>query len=127
MSAPDQPRQLATITGYGDVVYSAVFSADGRRLATGDGDGTTRLLDIGDPGNPRELGVFSSPPGDGVDRVAFSPDGHTLASGGIGGVVRFWPTVINQVINRVCAVAHPRITESEWDQYLPGVPYHALC
>jgi WD40 repeat protein len=127
MSDPGRPRQLATSTGYGDVVYSAVFSADGRRLATGDGDGTIQLLDIGDPRDPRELGVFSNPPGDGVVRVAFSPDGRTIAGGGLGGGVRLWPTDIDQAIARVCAVAHPPITEAEWGQYLPGVPYRPLC
>ncbi|HTI25816.1 MAG TPA: hypothetical protein VL652_32810 [Kutzneria sp.] len=127
MSDPRRPRQLAALPGYRDIVYSAVFSADGRRLATGDADGTTRLLDISDPADPQELGVFTGPPDDNVVRVVFSPDGHTVASGGTDGVVRFWPTDIDQVINRVCAVAHPSITESQWEQYLPGVPYHALC
>ena len=63
-------------------------------------DGTIRLWDVADPAHPRPL---SQPLTSGgiaaVDSVAFSPDGHTLASGNLDGTIRLWD---------VADPAHPR-------------------
>ena len=48
-------------------------------------DGTVRLWDVTDPAHPRPLGQPLTGSTAAVDSVAFSPDGHTLASGGDDG------------------------------------------
>ena len=62
--------------GYGPV-SSVALSADGRTLATADGDGTVRLWDLAEH---RQLGAPLTGHTDRVYGVAFSPDGRTLAS-----------------------------------------------
>src|SRR5262249_3779318 len=59
---------------------------DGRRLVTGNWDGTVRLWDV-QTGRPlhRMRGHTGW-----VLGVAFSPDGRRVASGGEGGIVRLW-------------------------------------
>ena len=89
-------------------VYSVAFSRDGHVMASGNSDGTIRLWDVADPAHPRPLGQpLPSAPGRGpvggtavVQSVAFSPDGHTLASGDNDGNIQLWD---------VADPAHPRL------------------
>ena len=105
------------------------YSPDGKILASGGRDNTIRLFDaasgkeirrlIGhaprtfsppaDPGNPLDLLVTATGEG-GVNSVAFSPDGKTLASGGWDDTVRLWDVQTGKQIRKIDAhkamVAH---------------------
>lgn len=70
-------RELKTLTGHTQAIVGLDFSPDGKLLATGADDSTIRLWRASD-GAP--LKTIDN--GTHVDKVAFSPDGRWLASGG---------------------------------------------
>ncbi|HLZ31918.1 MAG TPA: ABC transporter substrate-binding protein [Chloroflexota bacterium] len=74
-AANGQP--LLVLRGHAGSVVAAVFSPDAQRIATGGRDGTARLWDAA---AGRELLALTGTEGrEGVDSVAFSPDGRQLA------------------------------------------------
>ena len=97
------PTQVAAGAGF---VNSVAFSPVGHLMASGNADGTVRLWNVADPAHPSPLGQpLPSGPGAGfgpavVLSVAFSPDGHMLASGDNGGTIQLWD---------VADPAHPRL------------------
>lgn len=69
-------------------VETVAFSPDGQTLASaGSYDGTVRLWRVSDGAT---VGVLRGPVNVPVIDVAFSPDGHILASGSYDGTVRLW-------------------------------------
>ena len=70
-------RALKTLTGHRQAVVGLDFSPDGKLLATGSDDSTIRFWRAAD-GMP--LRTINN--GTHVDKVAFSPDGQWIASGG---------------------------------------------
>jgi hypothetical protein len=69
----------------GQRIYAAVFSSDGRTVATGQNDGVT----LWETASGKKRAQFTGHRGV-VSSVAFAPDGKTLASGSRDGTVLIW-------------------------------------
>ncbi len=59
--------------------------------------------------------------------VAFSPDGHTLASGSDNGTTQLWNLNVDQAIDRICATTSYNLTPQQWTRYIPNcrMTHHA--
>ena len=81
----DTRRKITTID-YPSIVWSAVFSPDGRWLVTTHGDGAIRVWDVIER---RRVTGFNEHDGP-VRTVAWAADGKRFASGGEDSVVMIW-------------------------------------
>jgi WD40 repeat protein len=98
ISDPARPVRIGTpLTGHTNQVTTVAFAPNGRTLATGSWDHTVMLWDIGD--QPRRLGPpltgNPDPPQEignmpGVSAVAFTPRGHTMATGSVDRTAMLW-------------------------------------
>ena len=76
-------RVQTTLKGHTDIVWALAFSPDGKSLASAAWDGTCRVWDLARQQPWQLLKKAQS------YSTSFSPDSHTLACGGSGGV-QFW-------------------------------------
>ena len=86
-------RVELTLRGHTDVVWSAVYSADGTRIATASADGTAKIWDS--TTGKELLSVQGSSYGTGSEDgfvwyAALSPDGKYLATAGGDDIARLW-------------------------------------
>ncbi len=78
--------EFATMKGHRDGVFSLAIAPGGKIVASGGGDGTTRIWNIA---NKREKLVLKGHSGR-VLGLAWSPDAETIVSGGLDKSVRLW-------------------------------------
>jgi WD40 repeat protein len=83
---------------------------------------------VTDPAHPASLGQPLTDHTNNVNTVAFSPDGHTLASGSTDHTIRLWGVNVEQAIRRICAITANTLTPVTWARYVsPDLPYRPPC
>jgi WD40 repeat protein len=104
---PDSPQEVVTLGEHGSGVSSVTFSQDGRKLASGSGDGVMRVWEVNDilDGTIPPAQTFVGHT-DIVNSVAFSPDAQTLASASSDGSVIIWDVLTAQPLGIPFRVRH---------------------
>jgi WD40 repeat protein len=123
---PNHPARLGQLVDPTvNTISSLTFSYDGHILAS-TGAGTSpeiRLWNVADPSHPAALGQLTTE-SNAVGPVAFSPDGHTFASGDLSIVL--WETDLDQAIRMICSRSG-NLTRQQWQHYIPDIPYDPPC
>ena len=120
------PQHLARLVGPSNPIWSLAFDRSGTQLAAGDGGSTAWLWNVGDRAAPEQYAALTAY-GQRVYTVVFAADGRVLFGGGTARDVRIWRTDPDEVRTHLCESGGSVVTEVEWAQYLPGVPYRQLC
>lgn len=125
ISDPDNATEVAVMSGPAGQLYSAAFSPDGRRIVAGGGNSEIWVWSLDEDGAAAEEVVLRSFPGTVFD-VRFTGNDEILASGQ-DGLIESWRLDSNDLIGRECARPGDRINNTEWNTYIPGVPFAPPC
>ena len=94
------------LLGHRGEVYDAVFSPDGRTLATAGQDRTARLWDVA-TGQIRRVFEGKDAHTDELNWVSISPDGRTLATASDDKTVKIWNAQTGRVLATLAGHAEP--------------------
>lgn len=108
-------------------VVSLAFSDDGRLLAAGGGAPGILVWDLRS-GLATPLAGHS----DTVEGLAFEPGSDVVASASLDGTVQISTPVpaeigAGAVDARLCGIVRRNLQLSEWNEFVPGQPYHQTC
>jgi WD40 repeat protein len=122
---PTRPHRSWSVSRHSGPVTGLAATPTGTTAASASEDGTVHLWDLTAPLRPRDLASFDA--GGRYDGavLSFSPDGRTLAAATNEGIV-FLDVDVPGLLRQLCADS-AAMTESQWSEYLPDLPYDPPC
>jgi WD40 repeat protein len=84
------------------------------------------MWNIANPDAPASLGSLAGLGGT-VFSVAFSPTANVLAAGSQDGSTQLWLATPAAAASYICSITGAPITRTEWERYIPGLPYDPPC
>jgi WD40 repeat protein len=111
---------LHLVSGY---VLSLSFSSDGNLLAASGTDTTTHVIDVA-AWRPVISPLPVPKPAWVTSMFASNDRLFTFAQSGNGSI---WPLSTSAMTARACSVAHRNLSHDEWNEFLPGRAYQAVC
>jgi WD40 repeat protein len=107
-------------------VFGVTYADHGHILAVNAGSGAG-MLHLYDASTLTPIGVPLRTPGAGALLLATSADGNTVGAGTDGGYAVLWDVDVNHWEAMACQIAGRNLTQAEWHEYLPDLPYQVTC
>ncbi len=118
-------RVKANLSGFSAPVSAVSFSPDDTKLGAVSFNREGRLW-FTDSFNKQP--IVLSDQDDWVWSLAFTPDGSKLLTGSMSGMIRIYPTDLNDFIDTFCNKLSRNMSYSEWNQYVDiDIPYEYSC
>ncbi|MGL4307134.1 MAG: WD40 repeat domain-containing protein [Mycobacteriaceae bacterium] len=110
----------SVLEGHTRRVATPAFDKSGRLMVTGSHDGTILVWSRANPDQPKVVGRTRSLDGLGVENIALTPDGMTLATASLGsGRVQLWDMTTPDRLNPIAA---PLVLSSRYTHELAFSP-----
>jgi WD40 repeat protein len=103
-----------------------LFAPDGKRLYAGNGDGSVHVW-YPEPLEGRDDHQILQGHEKKVSAMVMPQHGQFLLTASFDGTARVWPMLPTEMIQLACYTAGRNPTEAEWEKWLPGQQYHAIC
>ena len=108
------------LTGFLSRVNHIEFSPDGKLVAAASHDQSARMWDM-DPDNIFDLPSAFDDHTDWVWDLAFNPAGDGLMTASADGLIRFFPTKPDGMVDQMCGYIERNMSDTEWRQFVAEV------